>query len=165
MKTIQITDDASFDAAVKRICDLMLDEDAERVIAEKTAVTEAIVKDVRQRGDAAVADARVTYGRLESRLEVDVANLSPTHPKWVATATRLAKARAELAVDEADVRNRVEERLQVLLLVVGRDDDERLGRRVLGHANLRFRTARSRRSRGAPGASGWPPGGAGGRWA
>ena len=53
---LTITSAADFDAALRRVCGLVEGGGTERVLAEKTEATRAIVEDVRQRGDAAVAE-------------------------------------------------------------------------------------------------------------
>ena len=63
----EIASDADYQAVLDRVLRANADDDAERLIAEKTAAARAIVEDVRNRGDAAVAEYTARFDRVTLR--------------------------------------------------------------------------------------------------
>ncbi|MEM8714056.1 MAG: hypothetical protein AAGG01_24190, partial [Planctomycetota bacterium] len=62
--------------------------------------------------DRAVADARVTFGRLTRQIEDETGTLSDEHPERLQALERLAAAQAHTDEIEASARERIRERLR-----------------------------------------------------
>lgn len=95
MKTIEITDDVSFQVAVERVSGPSRDPDAEEVLREKMEATRAIVDDVRKRGDDAVAEYTERFdgvtlrpGQFELSQDEMVAAVGAVEPELIGALER-----------------------------------------------------------------------------